>query len=552
MPIAHLRLRPVACAIATAAAAAAAVAAPAADAKRAPITGSAPKGMAVIAVAPNGKTTIAKRTGAAFSVTPAATVVSLHLRAADGTYAGPLVAGAKGRRVLFGIRAGTKVGRLVVRGGAGRPARALPPSAVAANPSASASKRGLPTGAGNFGYVKSRSKGKGPSGPGRDQDGDGIPGVFDVDDDGDLVLDNVDSATRARTRTLLRQAPQPPQPAPGQPAPGQPAPGQPGPGTPPPGGGGPVGPAPAPGSATAGFQLFSNLKLDLERAVNANAGGITDAQIDAAMSSAQTLAIGLAGGATTTELDCGLLRYCRAGGTGTFADTGAAFPGTADADADGKGEITAGATGDFQLRTGASHTEIGAGDVLIQEFGTSTAASTLNLVFSTTPAIRDLTPDGGATTTFAYPVASGAPGTMAAPLDVASGRMTFRLWRPQRRPITGAGERDWMDIGGLRYTVDVPNGPGGGGPGPGTRGPGNCPLATTSSSTLAPDGDALRDTAPDRAADPANVIDITVDLDACLATAGIAWSPGQQLSFDLQARTADGDNAAVKITLRRT
>jgi hypothetical protein len=537
----RLRRRAVAGALATVAAATA-VAAPAASAKRAPITGGAPKGMTVIAVAPSGKTTVAKRKGATFSVAPAAAVVSLHLRSADGTYAGPVVAGVKGRRVLLGVKAGTKVGRLVVRGGVGRPAKALPSSAVAANPSAPASKRGVPTGAGKFGYVKGKSKG--PSGPGRDQDGDGIPGVFDVDDDGDLVLDNVDSTRRSSPRAALRQAPQPPQPAPGQPTPPQP-----GPGTPtPPDGGGPAGPAPAPGStSTSGFQLFSNLKLDLERAVNANAGGITDAQIDAAMSSAQTLAIGLAGGATSTELDCGLLRYCRAGGTGTLVDTGAAFPGTADADGDGKGEITAGSTGDFQLRTGASHTDIGAGDVLIQEFGTSTAASTLNLVFSTTPAIRELTPDGGAATTFTYPAAAGAPGTMAAPLDVASGRMTFTLWRPQRRPITGAGERDWMDIGGLRYTVDMPNGPG-----PGTRGPGNCPLSTTSSSALTPDGDALRDTAPDRAADPANVIDLTVDLDACLATSGLTWSAGQQISFDLQARTADGDNAAVKITLRRT
>ena len=66
---------------------------------------------------------------------------------------------------------------------------------------------GAPPGAGRFGLV--RAAAVGAAGPGRDQDLDGIPGAFDVDDNGNLVLDNVDRTARTR------QAPQPkPQPQP--------------------------------------------------------------------------------------------------------------------------------------------------------------------------------------------------------------------------------------------------------------------------------------------------------------------------------------------------
>jgi hypothetical protein len=84
---------------------------------------------------------------------------------------------------------------------------------------------------------------------------------------------------------------------------------------------------------------------------NAHAAAVSDAQIDAAMSTAQTLAIQVAPG--QVELDCGGLSYCSKGGTGTTLEGGGRFPDDFEADGDGFGVLAVGPTGDFQLRTGA-------------------------------------------------------------------------------------------------------------------------------------------------------------------------------------------------------
>jgi hypothetical protein len=92
------------------------------------------------------------------------------------------------------VRAGARLGTIRVedgyartedeparrRRGRGRPARA---------------REGVPIGVGRLGLV--RSSARGPVGPGHDRDADGIPGLWDVDDDGDLVPD---SAERRRSR----------------------------------------------------------------------------------------------------------------------------------------------------------------------------------------------------------------------------------------------------------------------------------------------------------------------------------------------------------------
>ena len=41
--------------------------------------------------------------------------VTLHLRAADGTYAGPVIAGVRRGRAVVGFRAGARLGRINVR-----------------------------------------------------------------------------------------------------------------------------------------------------------------------------------------------------------------------------------------------------------------------------------------------------------------------------------------------------------------------------------------------------------------------------------------------------
>jgi hypothetical protein len=498
------------CALASAAPA---VAAPA------PITGKlTARGYTLIALGANGRATSVRVNGP-FRLVPPARKVTLHLRGPKGVYAGPVVAARRGSRVVLGVRAGAKLGTLRLGRGVARTAKAVPARWLDATAWAAA-LRGVPRGAGRLGLVRSPAVGR--TGPGRDQDRDGIPGAFDVDDNGNLVLDNVDRAAGGRAR---------------------------------------VAQAGAPGADANAFSVFSNFHFDLSETLNANAGGVTDAQIDAAMTRAGSF-VGLVFQVPygSVQLDCGALSYCSAGGTGRTAEPhpdGAPFSG---------GTIARGPTGDFQLRTFAPATKIGAGDTFIERVGDGASAheltGVLNYMFNTTPAARSWSDSAGDAGTFAYPVAADAPGTRRNPLPVARDaegkvKMTFSFWRPQRKAIPGAGEGDgFVDIGGLDYQVNVPNGPQGPGPQPigaqPARGPQSCALANLSS------GDAglhplppfaLTDTAADRPADPANTLTVTIDLTGCLAAAGLSLEPGQSLAFELQAKSRVGDNADQGFTI---
>jgi hypothetical protein len=133
--------------------------------------------------------------GGRFAVVPPAKTVTLQIRDRRGIYVGPFVAAGKGTRVILGVRAGAKLGRIHVRGGYARPARK--PARKWLDPRRTARARsGAPIGVGLRGLVRSRASG--PTGAGRDQDRDGIPGAFDIDDDGDLVLDVKDPRGRVK------------------------------------------------------------------------------------------------------------------------------------------------------------------------------------------------------------------------------------------------------------------------------------------------------------------------------------------------------------------
>jgi hypothetical protein len=470
-----------------------------------------------------------KAAGRNVKLTPTASRFTLHLVDAHGNYAGPIVVAGKGTKVVVGLRGGGRLGTVKVKRGYGlarAPKRALDKSRTAR------ARNGAPLGARVLGRVAGRSKGSG--GAGLDVDRDGVPAAFDVDDDGDLLLDNVDRPSR---RTLKQTPVTPPKPNP-------PA--------------GPPGPSVAgPPSASAGFTLFSNLKLDIGLSLNANAGAVTDAQIDATLARYATLAIAVPAG-DEVELDCLGLAYCSPGGTGTTLEGNKRFPADADADADGFGTITRGSTDDFQLHPGATSAEIGSADSFIEHVTTggseTTAAGTLNYVFSTTPALTAFTTAAGSGT-ISYPVAPGGLGTDQNPIPVPSGSpINLAFWRPQRKAIKGSGEgRAFVDIGHLTYSADIPNGPSapgspGGGPGAG----GNCRGQYTSTDADATvTGDGVLDKADDRAAAAANTLSFTVDVDACLAANSATWPVGDKLGIDIQARAAQGDNAAQKIWFKR-
>lgn len=503
----------------------AASALPAQAATAAPITGKLDaKGYTVLAVAPDGTTTSARTNSKGrFRLTAPGRFVTLHLRNKAGKYAGPLVVARKSKGIgLMSVKSGTALGVIDVRRGYAMVV-AAPPRTRVGGKSIAFLHKGMPVGARVLGLTLAHGKVTSSSAPGSDADRDGIVNAFDVDDDGDLVLDNVDSSHDAtvtsRSSASTKSIP----------------------------------------LSEREVHIFSNLKLSLESSLNANAGAgsMSESAVDTAMSTAQTLAISIVPG-DEVELDCGGLTYCSTGGTGTglvpSGGGGSAFPTDYDADSDGYGTIEAGPTGDFQLLTGATHGNIGAGDVFIERVtaGTSSlqAPGLLNFVFTSTPAVTSWSDDDGTTNNaVTYPVAPGTAGTTSNPANVdANGDgdvvLTFTLWRPQR-PRIAPFEAFWVDIGGLNYSVDIPNAPGGG------AGPGLCDVSTytESDANLSAGSDSLTDAAADADADAANTLTFAVNITDCLGAT--TWNVGDDLQFDLQARTSDGDNAAQKLHFHR-
>ena len=467
--------------------------------------------------------------------------VTLHLRAPDGAYAGPIVVGRrkKGRRAIVGVRAGARLGKVRVRRGYAQVSKRLPKKWVDTGRTARA-RKGIPFGARAFGRVRSRPP-RNPI-PG-DSDFDGVPNPLDIDDDGDLVLDSLDRPT-ARRAAQAQQV------------------------------------LDSPG-------LNTSLELSLTETVNANAGS-TDQQIEQTPFAGATqirlaaLNIGFPP-AASTELDCGRddpktpalegLSYCRPGGSGRIFPSGPGppgqdFPECCDPDNDGFGTLVpagpnAGAA--MALVHGATTTEMKTGDVLIKRINNANGveiasfSNTLQYVFATVPALVSYDDGAGHSASVSYPIAAGEPppGTPGGPGtsrnafpvsprpagDPAAGDVlvTLTLWQPQRRPILGEpGYSDpptaWTDIGGLTYSVvvETPN------DASTTFQYKECPQGAyfaapgqPFSLPPPPAGPGLTDTLADRLANPDNKLTYTLSLTKC--NGGIPWSSGQTVSVHLRA-----------------
>ncbi len=494
-----------------------------------------------------------------FKLRPPAKKVSLHLRAADGTYAGPIViekAGKRGKKAILGVDAGAELGKVKVRAGFAKLKQELEREDTDRTRKAKA-KKGVPIGAGNFGRVAAAPTG--PPGPGQDLDRDGIPGALDVDDDGDLVLDNLDA--RAAAPTAAR-----------------------------------AGPAPsAPGPT---FNFDSQLSMGLSDTVNVNAAAFSPQDVDAAVRAFGVLRVGILPSESPPELDCGVddpqtpqpegLVYCRPGGTGTLLPPGQApptvgqeFPECCDPDGDGFGALSG--QGGLPLAHGATPAQIATGDLPIELITSGGAEievpAAVPFVFSTTPALVSYDDETGGPVPVVYPADPGDPGTpdngfplgdsaQDADQDV---ELTLELWRPQRTPIEGelcpppngppCAPTQWIDIGGLSHSAWVfviGNFPGEtfvGQP---------CPPSALASSdpdlVLAPPGAAepfaFTDLAADGPAHPDNRLTYTLNLTQCLASLGVGdqWTPGEQVSIDFRARAAaipSPDSATQLVTFER-
>ncbi len=82
--------------------------------KQKKITGTLSKGgYTVIALAKDGEAKTDRAPKGNFKLRPPAKKVTLHLRAPDGTYAGPIVVATRkhGKRAIEGVYAGAKLGR---------------------------------------------------------------------------------------------------------------------------------------------------------------------------------------------------------------------------------------------------------------------------------------------------------------------------------------------------------------------------------------------------------------------------------------------------------
>ena len=488
------------------------------------ITGKLSKpGFTVIALASDGEARTVRVRRSRFRLRLPARRVTLHLRARNGLYAGPIVVrrAKRGRRAIVGVKAGAKLGKVKVNVRRGyAKARRLRTKWVDRRRWGRAEK-GAPKGNGrNFGRVRSRPPPRRKRPPG-DRDADGVADRLDIDIDGDRRLNNVDRSRSRRVRS----------------------------------------------SQTGGELPFDFIKhqmpLGIWETANANAAALSDADTDAALSTAGRVLIERLA-RDSGELDCGEpqartdptlggLVYCTRGGTGRVFAPGIPdpadlprFPECCDPNGNGFGSLD---DPTLFLFHGATSAQIGSGDVLIQrltdESGTSSVPSTLEFVAATVPALVSYDDGQGNSATIEYPVAGppGPGGAQENPFPVRAAAngdviVTMTFWRPQRKPI--GPETGWIDIGGLTYGGGVFSDSGDSG----------CPqsaFSTTDPHLIeTPEyrqliGGGFSDTAPDRAANPANKLTFTVNLTRCAASGGMSFGRSETLGFALTASACGGD-----------
>ena len=164
-------------------------------------------GYKVLLVQANGKARKATiRTSAgSFSirgVKPAG--ATLQLVGPDGSYYGPAMLKTTATRAFGFIRGASslKLGALTLKGGYALARRAPLGRYQTLATTAAKAARGRPIGAGKLGRVRTANP-MGLRGPGADLDLDGVVSAFDIDDNGNLLLDNVDRTGRGAGRPTV-------------------------------------------------------------------------------------------------------------------------------------------------------------------------------------------------------------------------------------------------------------------------------------------------------------------------------------------------------------
>jgi hypothetical protein len=493
---------------------------------------------------------------------------TLQLVRADGSFFGPIVLKANGVKAYEYIRgSGTlRIGTVLLKGGYALVVR-MPFGRVQTKPMFTArAVKGVPIGAGKLGRVATGTP-SGHRGPAGDLDLDGIINAFDIDDNGNLILDNVDRSGRGAGQpvaTLTQAAPlvsaaaaprEDPAPSPSPSPSPQPTPQPPGPQPP-----GPQPPGPQP-AQTNEFRMFSNFKLGGSTFINVNIPGIgdIDSLIARYVPETVTLATQVIGGQSATLDGLGNVYLA------PHLVNGVNYPQMNFSPATYTGNLlnlVVGETRDAQIKPGALPDQIGAGDSFLQMAADGKSyPGTLNFVFNTAPALKSYRFDTDATATQIVYDESGAVVsgmTREAVIAVPSGAtsITLTFWRPQRK--AGPGETGnsggWIDIGGLRYEIDLPNSardPQTGTDLPGTHSAwgaysnasaNGVPVATT------PNDEGVNDPAADAASNPANTMTFTLSLTKSFS-GWLSFGPGTEIRLDIAAVSQYGDNAAQGLRL---
>ena len=456
-----------------------------------------------------------------------------------GDYYGPVVLGWKSKSSVytqFGTKASSKgkykVGTIVVTGastsglqGYGKVKKKL--SVVKKNAVAATNYK--PAGVGTYGKTGGAAvallggaRGFVASGPigdidlrnviaedkkfdGGDADGDGLPNAFDVNDDGDALLDQADSNS----------------------------------------------PTPSAGAncqAGASFNIFTNFKntaTNLAGNLNAYGAGdstATDARIANALTNTMSIVlqpITSVCGSNVVKSEfkgVGTLPYApsayvditgKSGGTGDYQWTV------------GNGQISGSAVTGLAPFTFTAPNQISGQDVLMQRVTTADGnvyefAGTMGFVFVTHPLpLRYSTDNGTSWSNFTFSGGVASYGTAQKIALANNTKLTVEFAVPQRLAFDGEGGSYW-DLGNMTYSPDAPNAFGAPG------GPGKCDSEAAT--------DATADTAV--AASP-RVFQLAFTLGTCFSNKGKAWgTSGQELQggVDIQVVPAGGGgNSAQKL-----
>ena len=511
-------------------------------------------GYTVVAFGYNGKATISK--ARSFSLVAPDSRLTLQLiNRRTGRYAGPVVVGGKGSRVIVGIKAGARLGTIDVNAREGYAQAARPLAAVWLDKTRFAQARdGVPIGNGrDFGLVRSKLLGGG-RGPGQDYDHSGIPNVFDVAENGNLVFNNLANSARVtrglRTSARLAQA--------------------------------------SSAAVPSVPYVAAQIGAFIEQTVNADAASITTAEIDSNMENLAGLYMGVVPGAAT-YLDCSGAVWCTTGGTGHLFAAGSTgimpaspgeannwgppFPACCSANAAGLGDILNSVTDEhngaapsfFALAPGASSSQIGTGstfteDVTDSSGSVTTYPGTIQFMFTTEPAL-DSWSSGSDSDTVSYPASQGTqqnPWMIGGSGDVV---VNFTFWRPQRAAVpvppngvggdpctTASPECQWVDMGHLFYQSQpfIHSGPYAMSSSTAVA---NCPQSSysTTDPNLVPatnpgqNAASFQDQANDAPANPANTLSYSLDLTSCFAADNIKLQSGDEASVSISAYDNNND-----------